>query len=129
MEISEEEYKKIIAKRDELANQVAHLQETLRAVTKENTLLKVDINVLKDQIDAQMRKASSIDKGTNDIIQQRLDFKIKENEELNKKIEELTLIINELRDYSKKYNELLKINKQLEQEVLFLKQSMKSSQS
>ncbi len=128
MEISEEEYKKIIAKRDELTNQVTHLQESLRAVSKENTLLKVDISVLKDQLDAQMRKAAVQDKIGSDIIQQRLDFKIKENVELNKKIDELNLIINELREYSKKYNELLKINKQMEQEILFLKTSAESLQ-
>lgn len=128
MDISEEEYRKIIAKQDELANQVQILQESLRAVSKENTLLKVDINVLKDQLDAQLRKATSKEKPESDIIQQRLDFKIKENEELVKKINDLNLIIEELRGYAKKYNDLIKANKEMEQELLFLKKSAESIQ-
>jgi len=129
MEVSEEEWRKNLVKISELTNQVSILQDSIRNISKENTMLKVDLAVVKEQLGQQMKKSATANQDESKIIAQRLDFKIKENEELLKQIDDLNLIINELRNYNKKYNELLKKTQELEKENLFLKKSLAPEQN
>ena len=68
MEVSEEEWRKNLVKISELTNQVSILQDSIRNISKENTMLKVDLAVVKEQLGQQMKKSATANKDESKII-------------------------------------------------------------
>jgi len=109
----------------EILQQKNHvLEESVKGALKENTVLHVDLNVLKQQL-KELEQASIHHKQTNtskstnfELLQSRLDFKIQEADELRKQLEQANQVIFELEKQIQKYekvkHETEKNNKELD---------------
>ena len=77
MEVSEEEWRKNLVKISELTNQVSILQDSIRNISKENTMLKVDLAVVKEQLGQQMKKSATANQDESKIIAQDWTLKLR----------------------------------------------------
>lgn len=135
MPTNDEINKEILQLRNEneiLQQKNAVLEDSVRGALQEITLLNVDINVLKTKIKELERGTNTgsmdVDKASK-VLQDRLDFKIQEADDLRKRLNENETMIIEL---EKKIQDIEKVRQELkkkEQELASLTKIIESLQA
>lgn len=125
----EEELKVSRDEKEILSQKNAVLEESIKGILKENTLLQVDLNVLKTHIkELESLKPRNEPLPQQIILQNRLDFKMQEAEELRKQVEEQNTIILELEKKIQTYEKDIMVYKKKQQEITSLTTVIESLQ-
>ena len=88
--------KQLQASNQTLKDQNNILEGSLKGALKENTVLRIDIQVLKSQLKNLEKESVAPASDELDILKKQLDFKIKECESLNKELDEDKLMLQEM---------------------------------
>ena len=95
---------------EEFKHKMGFLEQSLKGALKENTVLRVDINVLQSQI-REHKKSSEIEKSANiEVLETQLNFKIQECDALQKKLDEVLKIQTDL---EKKIQQMAKTERKI----------------
>jgi predicted RNase H-like nuclease (RuvC/YqgF family) len=102
---------------EEFKHKMGFLEQSLKGALKENTVLRVDINVLQSQI-KEHKKSSEIEKTANiEVLETQLNFKTQECDALQKKLDEALQIQTELENQIHKMAKTERKLKDLENQI------------